>query len=491
MAESKALRIEKDRSKINQPVELKIYRYNNTQMKFKLIFLTILALAFVKTTSAQIPVQIKGHLTYTRPQMVKLFKVVEGKTIEIANSTPTKNGKFGFLFYPEYEGIYVIGTGNEVSPNNNHLFYFKGGDQLDVTLSDTSYVLNGKLNSKENIVLKQWRDLTDPLFQKAINFMKVESTFMDYFPQQEAIVAKSKTFLTGKATGNPKFDQQIKDIMQLDLASYATNFLNTPRSAHPSIEEYSDFYSTLKANEISKDTKKIYKYPYGLRTLLALISVNMRQDKKPYKTGAEGLNLYLSYVPNDTLKGDLVLENLSRYKDFNSYKAIADEFGKYLLTKTQKEKDNALISPLLTYKPGTDGLQFSFPDKEGKQVSFASLKGKVVLIDVWATWCGPCRAEFPHLKQLEKDIEGMPIQIVSISTDAEKDKEKWLKMIKDENLGGIQLFASVQNEVSKYYKINGIPRFMVFDKNGKIVNVDAPRPSDKKLKELLFAEAAK
>lgn len=453
--------------------------------------ITLVSILFSSYAFAQqAATEVKGEIKY-RKNSVRLFKVVEGKTAEIASTVPNKNGKFGFLFYPEYEGIYVIGTGNEFSPTENHLFYFKGGDQLDITLSDTSYVLNGKLNSKENIVMKQWRDLTNPLFQKAINFMKGQSTFMDYFPQQEAIVAKSKTFLTGKATGNSKFDKQIKDIMQMDLANYATNFLNTPRSAHPSVEEYSDFYGTLKASEISKDTKKVYHHPYGLRTLSALISVNMRQDKKNYKTSVEGLNLYFTYVPNDTLKGDLVLENLAKYKDYNSYKAITDQFGQYLLTKTQKEKDNALVSPLLTYKPGTDGLQFSFPDKDGKQVSFASLKGKVVVIDVWATWCGPCRAEFPYLKQLEKDIEGMPIQIVSISTDAEKDKEKWLKMIKDENLGGIQLFASVQNELSKYYKINSIPRFLVFDKNGKIVSVDAPRPSDKKLKELLFAEAAK
>lgn len=449
-----------------------------------------LAVAASVSSFAQQSVQVKGQINYPLRNTVKLFKVTNGKTIEIANST-VSNRKFGFLFYPEYEGVYVIGTGNDLSPNENHLFYFKGGDQLDVTLSDTAYTLNGKLNSKENMVMKQWRDLTNPLFQKAINFMKVQSTFMDYFPEQDAIVAKSKTFLTGKTTGNKKFDQQIKDIMQLDLASYATNFLNTPRSAHPSVEEYSDFYGTLKASEISKTTKKVYNYPYGLRTLSALVSVNMRQDKKPYKPGAEGLNTYISYIPNDTLKGDLVLENLARYKDYDSYKAITDQFGKYLLTKAQKEKDNALISPLLTYKPGTDGLKFVYPDKEGKQVSFASLKGKVVLVDVWATWCGPCRAEFPNLKQLEKDVEGKPIQIVSISTDSEKDKEKWLKMIKDENLGGMQLYAGQDNEFSKYYKVNTIPRFLVFDKNGKIVSVDAPRPSSPKLKELLFSEAAK
>ncbi|MNE99606.1 hypothetical protein D3C80_1983100 [compost metagenome] len=58
-------------------------------------------------------------------------------------------------------------------------------------------------------------------------------------------------------------------------------------------------------------------------------------------------------------------------------------------------------------------------------------------------------------------------------------------MINDQNLGGIQLFAGSGNDFSKYYKVNTIPRFLVFDKQGKIVDVDAPRPSDPALKKLL------
>ncbi len=103
----------------------------------------------------------------------------------------------------------------------------------------------------------------------------------------------------------------------MDLASYATNFLTTPRSAHPSVEEFSDFYSTLKATELGKSTPKIYNYPYGQRVLSALVGINMRQDQKQSKPGAEGLATILSYVPNDTLKGDLVLENLARYKNYD------------------------------------------------------------------------------------------------------------------------------------------------------------------------------
>ncbi|WP_052496636.1 TlpA family protein disulfide reductase, partial [Pedobacter lusitanus] len=347
---------------------------------------------------AQQPVEITGSIKKQTGKPIRLFKVSDGKTVETSTVKPDKEGRFGFVFYPEYEGLYVVGLGNEMSPNDNYKFYFKGGEKLSLTLLDTGYVLNGKLNSKENVVLTQWHDLVNPIEQKSINFMKTQSTYVDFFPQLEATAVKAKGFLNGKATGNKKFDQAIKGILKLDMASYATNFLNTPRSAHPSVEEYSPYYSQMKATDFAENTRQVYSYPWGQRVLSALVSVDMRKDGVKYKSGLEGMKDFFSYLPNDTLKGDMVLQTASGYKSFSDYQSLMAAYGKYVLTKEQKLKSEQIMSPLLTYKAGEASLDFSYPDHTGKMVSMKDLKGKVVLIDVWATWCGPCKGEIPHLK---------------------------------------------------------------------------------------------
>lgn len=453
-------------------------------MKLKKLLSLILVATGFSAMAQRAAVQVQGVLK-GKPVPVKLFKVYEGKSIEIASSSSGKEGKFGFLFYPEYEGLYLIGTGNATTAVDNYKFYFKGGEKLSIALTDSTYYLTGKENSKENIVLSQWFKLTQPLYARSITFNRKTSTYVDYFPLQEDIVVRSKSFLAGKTTGNVRFDKEIKDIMQLDMAMYATNFLFTPRSAHPADEELSNFYSTIKADDFGTKASKVYRYPWGYRTLNSVIQLNMRQTGTKYKPGLEGVDIFLSYAKNDTLKGEIVLEQAGRYKGYTDYEELMKKYGNLMLTESQKQRDKDIMFSLVSYAPGSKAFNFSYPDKDGKKVTLADMKGKVVLVDVWATWCGPCKKEIPSLQKLEEEMKGKDVEFVSISVDVEKDKEKWLKMVKDDKLGGTQLFASGWSDITKHYKINAIPRFLVFDKEGKIVTVDSPRPSDPKLKALL------
>ena len=135
-----------------------------------------------------------------------------------------------------------------------------------------------------------------------------------------------------------------------------------------------------------------------------------------------------------------------------------------------------------------------YENYDGSTTSLSDLNGKYTYIDVWATWCGPCKAEIPSLKAIEQEYHDKNIQFLSLSIDDDrthggswdKAREDWKAMIADKELGGIQLFAPKgwQSDFVTAYKINGIPRFILIDPDGNIVTPDAPRPSSPKLKEL-------
>ncbi len=134
----------------------------------------------------------------------------------------------------------------------------------------------------------------------------------------------------------------------------------------------------------------------------------------------------------------------------------------------------------------------------GEKTSLSDLKGKYVYVDVWATWCGPCKAEIPSLKKVEKMYHGKNIAFVSVSIDDdrshggswEKANEDWKKMVEEKELGGIQLFAPKgwKSDFVREYKINGIPRFILIDPDGNVVTPSAPRPSSDALIKLFDEE---
>ena len=136
-------------------------------------------------------------------------------------------------------------------------------------------------------------------------------------------------------------------------------------------------------------------------------------------------------------------------------------------------------------KKGEPAIDFTYPDKDDNEFSLSSFKGSLVFVDVWATWCGPCLAQIPAMQQLEEDYHDKNITFLSVSIDT--DKDAWLKMLAEKELGGVQLWADGWSEITKSYAILGIPRFMLFDSKGNTISVDAPRPTSVEIRTMLDA----
>ena len=118
---------------------------------------------------------------------------------------------------------------------------------------------------------------------------------------------------------------------------------------------------------------------------------------------------------------------------------------------------------------GAEAPNFTLLSDKGKEVVLSDFRGKYVLLDFWASWCGPCRMEIPNLKKLWQKYHAKGLEIVSITLDA-KDGD-WRKALADEQMPWTQLTAKGTN-VSKQYNVKGIPHILLLDPEGKIVGIN-------------------
>jgi thiol-disulfide isomerase/thioredoxin len=114
---------------------------------------------------------------------------------------------------------------------------------------------------------------------------------------------------------------------------------------------------------------------------------------------------------------------------------------------------------------------------DGKSFDWGNYKGKVVLVDFWATWCGPCRAEIPNIKTMYEKYHDKGFDVVAVSIDQKKDKDKVVKYMANEKLPWTCLFDEEPGEgnpaLAKYYGIFSIPRAMLVDRDGNVVSMNA------------------
>lgn len=150
-----------------------------------------------------------------------------------------------------------------------------------------------------------------------------------------------------------------------------------------------------------------------------------------------------------------------------------------------KEIERVKTIELLKGKLSPSFVNYTTPDDQ--LVASDKYIGKYTYIDVWATWCAPCRAEIPAIKEFLTTENGTKINVLSISVDEEDATDKWKKMVVEEEMNWHQLKADSAWESGfiQAYAINSIPRFILLDPKGHVVNADAPRPSSEEFKTMI------
>lgn len=119
---------------------------------------------------------------------------------------------------------------------------------------------------------------------------------------------------------------------------------------------------------------------------------------------------------------------------------------------------------------GAAAPDIKLPDTKGKKVELSSLKGKVVVLDFWASWCGPCRRSMPDLKALYEKYKGKGLEVYAVSLDT--DKKDWQKAISEDATTWLHVI-DMDNAVAKKWRIEYIPNTYLLDKQGNVVSINA------------------
>lgn len=183
---------------------------------------------------------------------------------------------------------------------------------------------------------------------------------------------------------------------------------------------------------------------WGLQMQFALSNGNM--------AGLNYVNKLMTRFTTPELKK--IMEGYSKFADKNAYKSVAARYHAELRT------DIGVMPP-----------PFSLVSDKGEMLALSGIKKKLTIVDFWASWCKPCRAENPNLTKLYRKWKEKGLEIVSVSIDKEADKDKWLKAIEEDQMSWIQLWDQ-KGGVNKAYGITAIPRTFILDQNGTIVGKD-------------------
>ena len=388
-----------------------------------------------------------------------------------------------FLFFSCTENFKQITIKGSISNPINDKVYF--------TYSDTSYI--ALLNKNGSFEVTFTRDSSE-----YVTFVHGERTAMYIKPGDQIILtvdsrefdetikyenSMESSLLAEKYIATEKKDFYGESLYLKDKDQYQS-YLNEHKDAllKNLLNINNGYFKTTELKDLNTSIKKMLnqKQNFSKRSKEEL---SYMWDAKSLSQEYEFYNLIQSSSQNDFI--DILGEYeekmfiaLDKIKNLDGYKEEKEKISK-LIRQWKERKYNYDNMP----KDGEMAIDFSYPDIDGTILSLSSFKGNLVYVDVWATWCAPCLSELPALEKLQENYKDRKIIFLSVSVDT--DKDAWVKMLSNDDLGGVQLWADGWSEITKSYAIFGIPRFLLIDKDGSIISVDAPRPSSSEIRILI------
>ncbi len=383
-------------------------------------------------------------------------------------------------------------------------FMAKGGAKLALnftkSLSDTNIVFSGKGNEVPNFFVKinkdkggimnllrefqQLSELSPEAFIPALDsLLAVEQQYFDEhkgnlpkdfqkFWQQFLMYGRYNAMLNYPVI-HEMIRQKSNNIRDIPLELYAVS-AQVPEHFDDAFLGLSLYQSYATAFFPTRLSGKGF-------TNQVIVNNGVRDERLAYQQTDSVLQLLyqLKKAPKTAalVAGRVLLDAAEAWPDEALQPRVADYMARYKHTPYAKELE-AAIAEATQFNPGKPAPDFEFNTLEGAAMKLSDLKGKVVYLDFWASWCGPCKREMPYASELKAHFKDKDVVFLYVSID--EKEEAWIKGIEAMNISGVHTRTSGWGgDLAKLYRISSVPAYFLIDKRGNLVFKQTPRPSQK------------
>lgn len=192
----------------------------------------------------------------------------------------------------------------------------------------------------------------------------------------------------------------------------------------------------------------------------------------------------LTGLSREMILAEMVIMGLD-FMEHEAAAALHQRFVKIASDASIIEVVNLAYDKVMALAPGQPAPQFTLTDINGQQVSLSDFAGKVVYLDFWASWCGPCMREVPYARELKKRMEN-ETDLVFLYVSVDTDQTAWRSTVAHHQIEGVHLnVPGFNHQVPEAYNLKGVPTFFLIGRDGKIINNRPPRPSSPEIDQVL------
>ncbi len=413
-------------------------------------------------------IQISGEIAHY-DQTEIILESVFGQ-----HKTTVEDTHFIFEFPSEDVHFYKLKFGHQEIP-----VFVLPGKPLEVSFDaedvSSSVQFEGK-TAKESQYLLNHAKVDDHAMGKRVTL----DHRVDYYTVHKAHYDDKKRILDSLHSILPKFDSRFYDMANANIGFVSAEeriYFHINQSQNQDTELVKEDFTFLDSIDFNRPEH--LHIPNFKRLLSAYVSYKApKQWMSSLDEVFEAIALNLTDKQTKELAYFMEIDGAINYKGIEG---VAEKLAFFKAYSTNTYYIKTLDKGFQKWAhllPGEKAPPIEVQNTKGEKITLSDYYGKVVYIDLWATWCGPCKKELPHLANLKENYKNSPkIEILAISMD--NNRADWTLFLEENKLQGKQFWnkEAFSSEWSKKYLVNSIPRFILIDSDGSIVSATAPRPS--------------